>query len=276
MAMMDIPYILDNRTEMADLQFRSLWKVRADETYHAIKPQGFECPGLFMTCEGTGICIVDGQRHVLSANSYFIVPEGVPCSYRCEDDDDWQFYFIHFDPFGLVDELELPVVAPTATGRMAEAARLCERMIDEMIVQPRGYAVAMRLRAQELLLLLARERDEASKSRHPELDDILYWMHQHLSQPLAVEALVHRSGLSRSVFFARFRARTGLSPSQYMQRLKLDSARASLETTSQSVKQIAASLQFYDEFHFSKLFKQRYGLSPRAYRERLREGERRK
>ncbi|WP_269432460.1 helix-turn-helix domain-containing protein [Gordoniibacillus kamchatkensis] len=66
-----------------------------------------------------------------------------------------------------------------------------------------------------------------------------------------------------------FRSRTGMSPSRYMQGLKLDSAKAALETTRLSVKEIAAALHFYDEFHFSKLFKQRYGISPREYRRNL-------
>lgn len=40
-----------------------------------------------------------------------------------------------------------------------------------------------------------------------------------------------------------------------MLKLKLESAKVSLDTTSLSAKKIASALHFYDEFHFSKLFK---------------------
>lgn len=149
---------------------------------------------------------------------------------------------------------------------MPDAVRLCERLIDRLIIQPRGYGYSARLLAQELLLLFAEEDGGDARHRHPELDDILYLMHRDIGESVPMDVYVRGSGLSRTVFFSRFRGRTGLSPGQYVQELKLASAKATLETTPSSVKEIAAALGFYDEFHFSKLFKQRFGRSPRAYR----------
>jgi len=91
-------------------------------------------------------------------------------------------------------------------------------------------------------------------------------MHKNIDKSFRVDELVRRSGMSRTSFFTRFRAVTGYSPNDYMLMLKLESAKVSLETTSLSVKEIGSKLQFYDEFHFSKLFKRRFGLSPSAFR----------
>jgi AraC-like DNA-binding protein len=262
---MNIPYVLDDRMEITDFRFKSIWNVQVDDAYQVVNPNGFEFPGIFVTFEGAGTFVIEDREYSLSTGTYMIAPGGIPCSYCCKGGD-WKFYFIHFDPLDLAIELELPVGVPSATAQMSEAVRLCKRMIDSLIIQPRGCGITVRLYAQELLLLFARERDDESRNRYPELDDMLYWMHQNIAQSTPVDELVRQSGMSRTVFFSRFRARTGMSPSRYMQGLKLDSAKAALETTRLSVKEIAAALHFYDEFHFSKLFKQRYGISPREYR----------
>ncbi|NBD23193.1 helix-turn-helix domain-containing protein [Paenibacillus glycinis] len=265
MTYMNIPYGPDDPVALRELRFKTIWKVLTNDAYQVAKPQGFESPGIFVTFDGKGTIALADRAFELDAGTYMIVPGGVPCAYRCPAGE-WKFYFMQFDPLDMAHELELAVGEPVSTAKIAEAVRLCERLIDSLIVRPIGYGYAVREAAQELLLLFAREQEATGRRRHPELDDILFRMHQHIGQPVPVGDFVRRSGLSRTAFFARFRDRTGMSPARYMQELKLASAKAALETTSASIKEIAASLRFYDEFHFSKLFKQRYGISPRAYR----------
>ncbi|MBB6735153.1 AraC family transcriptional regulator [Cohnella zeiphila] len=268
MVYMNIPYALDDSVPVPAFRFQSIWKVQANDTYQAVQPRGFPSAGIFVTYEGRGTFTHPDRRDELGAGTYMIVPAGLPCSYRCEGGD-WKFFFIQFDSLDIALQLELTVGRPAATAQMPEAVRLCKRLIDSLIVHPAGYGMAAQLYAQELFLLFGEERASAGRNRHPELDDVLFRMHRNIGRPLPVDELVRQSGLSRTVFFARFRSRTGMSPSRYMLELKLASAKATLETTDSSVKEIAAALHFYDEFHFSKLFKQRYGVSPRAYRQSL-------
>lgn len=265
MSYMDIPYGLDDHFSVPEFRFKSIWKVQANDTYQVNQPNGLDIPGIFVAYEGKGAFTYSDTRHELDAGTYTIVQNGVPCSYRCVGGD-WKFYFIHFDPLDMAFHLDLPVGKPVSTAKMPEAVRLCERLIDSLIVKPKGYGLTVQLLSQELLQLLAREHDANYESRHPELDDVLYQMHKNIGQTVPIDDFVRQSGLSRTVFFARFRSRTGMSPNRYMQELKLASAKAALETTNSSVKEIAAALRFYDEFHFSKLFKQRYGVAPRSYR----------
>lgn len=268
MAYMDIPYELDEQLPASPCRFKSIWKVQANNSYHVNKPNGFTHPGIFITYEGKGSITLAGDRHDLDIGSYFIVPPNMPSAYHCVDDE-WKFYYAEFDTLEMTLHLEIPVSVPVSTAKTAEAIRLSERLIDSLIIKTIGHHYWTQLVMQELLLLFAGERHTSISSRHPELDDILYHMHKHIGQDIPVDSWVHQSKLSRTVFFSRFRERTGMSPSRYMQELKLASAKTTLETTSISIKEIAASLRFYDEFHFSKIFKQRYGVSPRKFRQRL-------
>jgi AraC-like DNA-binding protein len=268
MAYMDIPYELDEELPAPPCRFKSIWKVQANNSYHVAKPSGFAIPGIFITYEGKGSIVLAGVRHDLDMGTFLIAPPDIPASYRCVDDD-WKFYYAEFDTLGMALQLELPVGEPASTAKTPEAIRLSEQLIDSLIMKTIGHHYWSHLVIQELLLLLAGERQSRMASRHPELDDILYHMHKNIGQDIPIDKWVQQSRVSRTVFFARFRERTGMSPSRYMQELKLASAKTTLETTSMSVKEIAASLRFYDEFHFSKLFKQRYGVAPRTYRKRI-------
>ncbi|OBZ17639.1 AraC family transcriptional regulator [Bacillus sp. FJAT-26390] len=264
MSYMNIPYGLEGKS-IPPCHFNSIWKVQANDAYQVTKGEGFAAPGLFITYNGKGTLTQLTDRIELNAGSYFFVQEAVASTYRCQNDD-WKFYFLDFSSLEIAHFLQLPVGEVLSTDKMTEAIQLCERMIDNLIAQPTGYAYTANILLQEILLLFARELSIEDTFRHTELSKILIDMHKNMDKPFRVEEFVKKSGLSRTSFFTRFRSITGLSPSNYMLKLKLESAKASLETTNLSVKEIAATLHFYDEFHFSKLFKRSCGLSPTAFR----------
>lgn len=262
---MNIPYELAPSDSRLPCRFHSIWKVHANESYQVAKQNGFSEPGLFVTIEGTGSLTLNGEKRLLHAGTFFIADVDMPCSYCCIDDN-WKFYFIDFVGTDMIKELELAIGQVTTSAKVADSVKLCEKIIETLIVKPVGYVYSVNILLQELILLFAREKSITNTTRDPELDTVLYHMHQNIDKPFRVQDYIAESGLTRTTFFSRFRGMTGQSPAQYMLDLKLASAKASLETTNLSSKEIALALNFYDEFHFSKMFKQRYGFSPRIYR----------
>lgn len=265
MSEMNIPYGLEENLEIPPCRFKSIWKVIAKNTYQVNPREGFATPGLFVTYDGQGSLICSERRNELQSGTVHFIPQAIPCSYRCIDDN-WKFYFLEFSSLDMARFLDLPIGETVSTGKIPEAIQLCERLINNLITKPPGYGYTADILLQELLLLIAREETISTAIRYSELDQILFYMHKNIGGPFRVEDLLRQTDLSRTSFFARFRAMTGISPSQYMQELKLASAKASLETTHLSVKEISSTLNFYDEFHFSKAFKKRYGYSPSEYR----------
>ena len=65
-----------------------------------------------------------------------------------------------------------------------------------------------------------------------------------------------------------------MTPCQYQQRYKLEqAAQMLLLYPDMPLAAVAENLGFCDEFHLSRVFKQRYGLSPRSYRQRRKSTE---
>nr|CAA9234579.1 hypothetical protein AVDCRST_MAG63-1272 [uncultured Armatimonadetes bacterium] len=75
--------------------------------------------------------------------------------------------------------------------------------------------------------------------------------------------------LSYENFRKRFQQQVGVSPARYRATKRIEAARDLLRYTQMTNRQVAESLGFSDEFHFSKRFKQIAGTTPRAFRQRL-------
>ncbi len=91
----------------------------------------------------------------------------------------------------------------------------------------------------------------------------------NIEDPVSIPTLARQLGVSYSYFRREFKARTGLSPKRYLQRMRLERARRLLGSTVQSLEQIAERVGFSSAFHLSAEFKREFGLPPRDWRRQL-------
>ncbi len=92
------------------------------------------------------------------------------------------------------------------------------------------------------------------------------YMRERLNQSLRVPKLASMVGVSQSHFFALFKKQTGLAPMDFFTRMRMRRACELLDSTSLSVKEIAAALGYDDQFYFSRVFKSVNRISPSEYR----------
>jgi transcriptional regulator GlxA family with amidase domain len=96
------------------------------------------------------------------------------------------------------------------------------------------------------------------------------WLRQHFSVANPVEEMVKRSKLAERTFKRRFASATGLTPLDYVQRLRIEDAKRRLERTDLSVDEISWRVGYEDPAFFRRLFKRTTGMAPGAYRKRFR------
>lgn len=80
------------------------------------------------------------------------------------------------------------------------------------------------------------------------------------------EQIAAELGSSHETFRKRFRKESGEPPVRYRNRRRIEIAQDLLTSTGLSLRQIAATLGYTDEFHLSKRFKSMTGVSPRTFR----------
>jgi AraC-like DNA-binding protein len=102
-----------------------------------------------------------------------------------------------------------------------------------------------------------------------ELKSITY-MKENLSEPITMKELAMVENYHPSYFPEWFHRKTGLAPRDYLQRLRLQRAKELLEETNDSLLQIALAVGYEKQSSLTRLFKRLEGVSPRAYRKRIR------
>ena len=98
---------------------------------------------------------------------------------------------------------------------------------------------------------------------------VQHWLQARGAKPVTVSDMATESGMEERTFLRRFKAATGLAPSQYTQHLRVGKARELLEFTRRPVDQIAWSVGYEDPGAFRKSFQRVVGLSPSEYRQRF-------
>jgi AraC family transcriptional regulator len=99
-----------------------------------------------------------------------------------------------------------------------------------------------------------------------QVQHLLEFIREHLSEPLSLATLAQQVGLSPYHFARVFRQALGASPHQFVLRARLERAQQMLEQTELSLAQVAAACGFADQSHLTQIFTRQLGCTPRAYR----------
>jgi AraC-like DNA-binding protein len=84
----------------------------------------------------------------------------------------------------------------------------------------------------------------------------------------SVTSLARDAAMSRSAFARDFKATLGVTPMEFLTRIRLNLARRMLASTLRPVEAIAAEIGFSSRSHFSRVFRNHYGTDPSTFRRR--------
>lgn len=99
---------------------------------------------------------------------------------------------------------------------------------------------------------------------------IQHYLEKAYAETLTVRILAEQAGLSQRTFMRRFKSATGRPPNSYIQDLRIEKARGLLERTRLSVSEVAWQSGYHDVSAFSRIFREKTGLTAGRYRERFR------
>ena len=130
--------------------------------------------------------------------------------------------------------------------------------------------------AKRLVLPAHREGGQVQYIERPvadspnKLSTVLDWARGHLDEPLDIDRLADRAGMSVRTLSRRFQSTTGLSPGAWVQTERINLAKELLEQSGQSIEHIAVLSGFNSANALRHQFRQRIGISPQQYRSHFR------
>lgn len=96
-----------------------------------------------------------------------------------------------------------------------------------------------------------------------------YFIEKNAAQKLIVSKLAEDSAMAERTFIRRFKNATGNTPSEYIQRVKVELAKKLLENEKNSVKEICYETGYEDQSYFRNVFRKFTGQSPAEYKKQF-------
>ncbi len=275
-----------------------------DVTYNDFNPTVFYVSKVRMIQEGTyhdhdftelayilsgkGRYVVEGTEFDVAAGDLVICNPGVRHTHIVTSTKEPTIEFI----FGFTDfhfknmapnSIELPdqgYVLHTSAELKQEISKLCFAMIAEKESNQIGRYIMFKTHLMQMLLLIIREiaEDEKSEQRGCNFESynknyavnrIITYLNENYEHKISLEQIAHNMYLSPVYISKIFKEETGESPINYLIKIRLEKARDILRNDEGgSIKSIANQVGYDDVYHFSKLFKKYYGISPLYYKKK--------
>lgn len=98
-----------------------------------------------------------------------------------------------------------------------------------------------------------------------EIEGMIQFMEQHFGQKMTITELSKQSNMSESHFMRIFKRETGLSPMDYLIRIRIEKAKKLLRIGKKNMTEVSQLCGFGSPSHFSSSFAKHTGVSPTEY-----------
>jgi transcriptional regulator GlxA family with amidase domain len=98
---------------------------------------------------------------------------------------------------------------------------------------------------------------------------VQHWLLAKGARAVSIADMAREAGLEERTFLRRFKAATGVKPTEYAQCVRMEKARELLQFTKRPIDQVAWSVGYEDSTAFRRVFNRLVGLSPGDYRRRF-------
>lgn len=239
------------------------------------RSKGIDQHILIYNREGSGWAEIEDQKYNIAPGDFFIAPAGKYNCYAADGNNPWSIYWIHFK--GPVADAFVDAFFEKKGAYLGTIAYNPERLaIFEQIYKhlEQGYGqdnlsyVNMRLMHYLSSFLFSDVFNQSTSPEDPSdiINASIRFMQQHMNEMITLEAIAAHVHISVSHYAYLFKKKTGYSPIEYFNQLKVQKACQYLQFTDMRIKEIADQIGIEDPYYFSRLFTKIMSMSPKDYR----------
>lgn len=228
---------------------------------------------LIYCTDGSGFIYVNGSKHQVQVNEFFIIPNNTPHRYMSSVDDPWSIYWVHFAGELAPEIYERSLLNGRQVARETSYGEDRIRTFNDICGILKWSYGQREMEGMNFYLLhfitsliYNKEADSASYSAGL-INRSIAFMNDHINEKYGLKDLADEQNISVTHYAKKFKQKTGITPVNYFNQLKVKKAAEYLCATDRSIKSICLELGFEDPYYFSRLFKKVNGVSPSMYKQ---------
>lgn len=154
---------------------------------------------------------------------------------------------------------------------------LKESLVKELDSDQYGAQILVKNRMVEAMIAMIRQlelEDHGQTVKHWQqsvVAEVVDYLHHHSTERIELQDLADHMAISVKHLNRMFKAATGTTIGNYANNIRLEQAKYYLTTTDLKIKEIAQLLNYYDQYHFGRIFKKATGDSPLEFRKSKRD-----
>jgi AraC-like DNA-binding protein len=225
------------------------------------------------TLSGFGHIEINGKTHKLGPGKAFMVE--IPGAHRYflpKSSQSWEFYFVQFRPDFIQREWREivrrfgPVVeVPKESSPILFLQQMFHAAARKQITD--GYRASSIVYQFIMELYRLKSANKKEKAAWPEkIQQAAHHMEEQYVTLQSLEEIAESVGLSKYHFTRSFKNTTGLTPIEFLTKVRMEKAVALLRSTSLTVEEVAKEIGYSNGSYFIKVFRQWTGFCPGEFR----------
>lgn len=221
---------------------------------------------------GRGIYKAKGKLFRLKEGDAFLICPGELIYYEADQNDPWRYTWIGMQGIKVKGYLERTSLWDNLVIHYGQddQMRLCHEKMFEADKLPQNRDLIMNSIMYEYLFLLARKFPSphyaCDEKKSDYAEEALKFIEGRYCDQITIQDIADHLNINRSYLHRLFKSFTGVSVQNYLLDYRLRQACILLKSTALSVRSVAHTVGYTDPLYFSRIFRQKMGMSPSEYR----------
>ena len=228
---------------------------------------------------GTGTLMADNSAgetitYQVKSGQGFMLFHGQINTYIADKQLPWEYMWIEFDGLRIKEALSVTDLCKDVPIYHSHSKELREKLADEMLYivnhphESSFHLIGHLYLFMDYLLQSAKSTKLVSSGRMSDyyIKEAINYIEQNFQNNISIEDIATVCGINRSYLGKIFRNSIGRSPQEFLMNYRMVKATELLKLTSLSIADISSAVGYENQLHFSRAFKNIYGVSPREWR----------
>lgn len=243
--------------------------------YHNQKSlNGDDFISLVYCINGGGVTTIQEENYIIGPGDFFFIPTNTPYHYKADENKPWSIFWFNFKGYEAEQLLKLFYQQNNSYKAFLSYNEDRIQLFDIIYKSlKRGYS-------KENLLILnmalihflsssifnLKQKTKIKDKSQEIVNNSVELMKKNYDTPISLDRLAQHANISVSHYSSLFKKKTGISPIEYFNQIKIQKACQFLKHTDILIKEVAFKVGLEDAHYFSRIFLKIKGVSPKKYR----------